>query len=186
MERYDRAKVGKLIAWSGDHFVYEYGTDDVLKTSNLEHVLGHVGREKSQRDYELCLRYFGTFILPTTFLKSPKGEHIAKVQKRLAGHTLTKGDMSDERIRTQLKEVVVRYEMMKRDGHPPLDFIGTHGLFLPRICNIFLTDEGQLFLIDTTLIELDGIPVLRPLAKVVRWYAERRQDKLLIGFLRQD
>ncbi len=183
MDVYDTEKVGKCIAWSGDHFVYEYDADSVIKFSKIEFVLGHVGREKALRDYEVCKRYFGENVLPTEFLRFPTAPHMAKRQKKISGHSLTSADLKDGGVRTELQKIATAYHRMVSEGVAPLDLIGGHGIIFERLSNIFVTDDKKLYLIDTTLIEFE-VRFLRPLVRLVCRHAVRRQNRLLREFLK--
>ena len=46
----DKTKIGRLIAWGGEHFVYEYDTDSVIKFSILYFFLGSKAKEKATRN----------------------------------------------------------------------------------------------------------------------------------------
>jgi hypothetical protein len=43
----DKTKIGRLIAWGGEHFVYEYDADRVIKFSTLYFFLGPKAKEKA-------------------------------------------------------------------------------------------------------------------------------------------
>ncbi len=183
MEQYDLGHIGALIAWGGDHFVYRYGTDSVLKLSKIEFVLGRIGRNKAYRDYEICRRYFGDAVLETTFLKAPGSERVGKLQPFLSGRSVTREDLHNPRVRAQFEVFLDAYRQMQKDGYAPVDLIGGHGIWSRTLANIFLAEDTKLYLIDTTLIEVD-VPVIRIIARVVRTLAMMRQEATIAYLLK--
>jgi hypothetical protein len=182
MEMYDPKKIGTTLAWGGEHFVYRYGTDAVLKFSKFEFFLGQAGRAKSFRDYALCQRYFGDAVLPTSFLKAPRGTRIAKLQPLLVGRSIMREDLADPQVRAQFETMLESYRRMLKEGYPPVDLIGGRGIWSRTLANIFLANDRKLYLIDTTLIDID-LPVLRLMAKLVRTFALARQEATIAHFL---
>jgi hypothetical protein len=174
---------GTRIAWGGDHFVYCYGADRVIKFSKIEFVLGSDGAKKARRDYDLAKKYFGDAVIDTEFLQLGKRQYFAKVQPRIHGHRLTARDLSDPAMRMQFRTIIAKYRQMRSDGYAPLDLIGGHGVFRKMLSNLFCTEGKELVIIDTTLMEAEGL-LPGMLAKCIRFFAERRQEAIIAAFLK--
>ena len=166
MPTYDKTKIGKWIAWGGDHFVYEYGAGQVIKFSGIDYFFGKKGREKSLRDYAVCKRYLGEYVLNTEFVTSVNGKHVAKLQPKVVGHSLTKKDMARSDIERQLTDLVQKYDLLLKQEGEVLDLIGRGGIFRRTLSNIFVDAEDKLYLIDTTLLVAGDIPLLQSLIRI--------------------
>jgi hypothetical protein len=106
-EMYDSNKVGKCIAWSGDHYVYEYGQNEVIKFSKFDFFLGkQKALEKSSLDREVCAKYFGTNYLDTKILFSTLNHKVAIIQPKIQGKFLSIEDLSDTLIKEQFQEIM--------------------------------------------------------------------------------
>ena len=180
MKVYKGAKIGRLIALGGEHVVYAYGTDQVIKFSLLFYFLGHRALAKAERDIELCSKYFSDYFLETDILISANGKHLVHVQEKIEGRPLTVNDVRDMTIRKQFDEIVVGYRSLIRAGHPEIDLIGRTGFFGSCFSNIFVTPQHTLVIIDGTLWEATGF--LRPLVSLIRTIAIWRQDMVLKEF----
>ena len=75
-----RVKIGRLIAWGGEHFVYEYDTDSVIKFSMLYFFLGSKAKEKATQDYDTCKKFFGKYLLETEIAILSNNKHIVQIQ----------------------------------------------------------------------------------------------------------
>ena len=98
----DKTKIGRLIAWGGEHFVYEYDADRVIKFSTLYFFLGSKAKEKATQDYNTCKDFFGKYLLETEIAFSSNNKYIVHIQPKIAGHFLTKKDLEQEYIRDGL------------------------------------------------------------------------------------
>lgn len=182
MDTYNPKEIGTLMAWGADHLVYRYGNESVLKFSKFDFILGRHGRVKAIRDYEVCRDYFGSRVLLTEFMRAPRGSRLAKRQVFLVGRNITKEDMENPRIQSQFMEILAAYRNMIADGVPPVDLIGGKGIFTRTLANIFVSTDGRLYLIDTTLIDVD-IPILRTLVKIFGVFVLSRQEATIAHFL---
>ena len=183
MDTYRPEKIGKMIAWAGDHFVYEYGADQVIKFSKLDRMMGQEkAGEKSVAEYELCRKYFGDFILETRIVSSPDGRRVAKLQQKISGRFLKKADLSDERVRAQWVELLRCYDQYVASGAPFLDLLGQMGVWRRCLSNIFVTPEHTLILFDATVFTPDDFPrwqwpVIYVLLIVARILQRRRVEE---------
>lgn len=167
MNVYNRNKLGKLISWRGDHFVYEYGTDEIIKFSKFDYFLGF---DKSQKivpeEYALCKQLFGEYILDTEITMSADQKRVALIQQRISGHCLTAEDLRDKGIKRQFREIAERYSAMLKNGHPEIDLVGHEGVFrIFKRClgNVLVTDSGKLVIFDVTLLNMNRFaPFIRP------------------------
>lgn len=176
----DKTKIGRLIAWGGEHFVYEYGTDSVIKFSTLYFFLGSKAKEKATQDYDTCKEFFGKYFLETEIAIS-LNKHIVQIQPKITGHFLTKKDLEHEYIQRQFKEIVNGYHSMIKTKNTEIDLIGRAGVFRRCLSNIFVTPNNELFIIDATLMEVTGF--LRPIVYLIRTFITWRQNSMIKHFL---
>lgn len=158
MHTYDEKLIGKLLAWAGDHWVYEYGDDRVIKFSKFDYFTGtSEALRKYVSDYEICRRHFGDYILETDIVASSDGNRVAKIQPKIAGQFLTKRMLKSEGVRAQLKEFLERYDEFT--GAAFFDLIGHHGILRPCLSNVYVTPLGKLVVFDATLFNIRELPV---------------------------
>jgi len=184
MDTYDEKKIGKLIAWIGDHFVYEYDTDKVIKFSKFDFFLGRKkAKEKSNNDYVICKQYFGKYILETRIVSSQDGQRIAKIQQKVSGRFLAVRDLQNEHIKTQFREILQAYDVMRADGRPHLDLIGQKGVWQKCMSNILITKEHHLMIFDATLFDAREFSLWqRPFMFALFYIARSIQDARLDTF----
>ena len=160
MDVYNETKIGKMVAWAGDHFIYEYGENEIIKFSKFDFLMGKKNAlAKFYNDYNLCKQYFGNYILDTEICYSKNGRRIAKIQRRLTGHLLTLKDLDDEYIRSQLREILQSYDRMAQSKLPFIDLIGQKGVWKKCIGNIFVTADKKLVIFDATLFKVSEFRV---------------------------
>ena len=177
----DKTKIGQLIAWGGEHFVYEYETDRVIKFSTLYFFLGSKAKEKATQDYDTCKKYFGKYLLETEIAISSNNKYIVQIQPKIAGHYLTKKDLEHEYIQKQFKEIVNRYHTMIKTKNTEIDLIGRAGVFRRCLGNIFVTHSNELFIFDATLMKVTGF--LKPIVFLIRIFITWRQNSTIKFFL---
>jgi hypothetical protein len=184
METYDLHKIGKCIAWTGDHSVYEYGKDRVIKFSKFDFFLGREkAKEKSVLDRNVCAKYFGINFLDTQIMLSPTGRKIALVQPKIQGTFLSQEDLDDKLIQHQFKEMMEGYRAMLGAGYPPVDLIGGTGAFVKKMGNIFVTSTRHLYLFDATLLDPKPFPFYcRPFIYSLFMFALKLQNQTIAEF----
>lgn len=177
----DKTKIGRLISWGGDHFVYEYDTDSVIKFSTLYFFLGSKAKEKATQDYDTCKKFFGKYLLETEITISSNNKHIVQIQPKIEGHFLTKKYLEHEYIQKQFKEIVNGYHSMIKTGNAEIDLVGRAGVFRRCLSNIFVTPNNELSIIDATLMEVTGF--LKPIIFLIRTFITWRQNSTIKFFL---
>jgi hypothetical protein len=179
---YTEEKLGSLIAWSGDHSVYRYGTDHVVKFSRLEYILGDRVKGRIERDVDVCRRFFGQYILDTDVV-SFAGRTLL-IQPYITGNPIRRSHMADPNAQRQFREIVFQYHAMKREGIPPIDLIGGTGLLHSELSNVFLLNDGRVRIIDMTLIDTEGLGSLAiAVSGPITAYAIRKQERLINNLL---
>ena len=164
MEIYEASKKGRLIAWAGDHFVYAYGKDEVIKFSKFDFFLGYErALKKAVDDYALCKKYFDEFLLDTRIVVSLDTKFVALIQKKISGTHLAARDLRKPDVLRNYRDLVERYHDMTAREHTFLDLIRQKGLWRGVVSNIFVTPDNQLLLFDATLFDVHEFPLwLRP------------------------
>ena len=183
IESYDKNKIGKFIAWGGDHVVYDYDTDKVIKFSLIEFIYGKKGQEKSINDYYISKRFFEKYLLETEFVISKDGRYTAAVQPKIFGHYLSKSDLNDIGIQKQFEQIIKKYNKLLKSNYPKIDLVGRGGAFRNFMSNVFVTPGKQLLIIDSTLLEFKSSGMFRPIFFVICSYADWRQKYLINDFL---
>ncbi|HAE36239.1 TPA: hypothetical protein DCX66_04075 [Candidatus Nomurabacteria bacterium] len=185
METYDKGKIGELISWGGEHFVYNYGEDKVIKFSSLFYIIGKdKALLKLEKDYKICQEFFGGYILQTEAMVSPNKKYFVQVQPKINGRFLYSKDLENEEIRKQFIEIIDSYNKMIKSGDPEVDLIGRGGVLNPCLSNIFVTDNNKLKIIDATLLSVEGFTFLRLyifLLRKIVIYIQNRTIKLFIN-----
>lgn len=174
MDFYDPSRIGRRIAFLGEHTVYMYGEREVIKFSRLTKLFGGGEIEYLRRDLEIGQKYFGEYMVPTRIATLSDGSKPALMQPFVRGRILKKSDLIDPRVRMQYREIVERHQRMVADGHSPIDLMSGMGFLLGRPRNIFLTDS-----MDVRLIDVMSVDMLSPF---FRLWIQARQDKILTRF----
>ena len=182
---YEEALIGRRLAWGSEHTVHDYGDTEVIKFSIIEKFLGAKGAEKTAYDLDISKRFFGEFFLETRLAVSPDGRRTVVIQKKVRGRDLVKNDLRDPVLRDQFNEIVRRDRSMISEGYAVVDLIGQAGFFTRKICNIWVIDD-TLRVIDSSLVELRGVPILSALSPLVSKLWLLRQDALIEDFLKKD
>jgi len=183
MQPYDKSKVGRLIAWRGDHFVYNYDQDKVIKFSKFEFLLGKKYTEKTTQDYNICKQFFGKYVLDTEIIVLPQNQRSIKIQPKITGHHLTKEDLKDLSIARQFDEIMASYRLLTQAGNAEIDLIGQEGFFKRSMGNIFITPNRQLFIIDAMLFDIQGFAIFRPFFSLIFMIGLWRQKSIIKYFL---
>lgn len=181
---YDKTKIGRLVAWKGDHLVYEYNTDKEIKFSKFDFLMGYKkAKDKNIKDYDICKKFFGKYLLETELVTSQNGKRLALIQPKIFGHFLEIRDLQQEIIREQLKEILAGYYAMIKAGNIEIDLVGSGGILCRCMSNIFVTKENKLVIFDATLMDISGFPLLeRPFFFLLAKFAKWRQDSNLKAF----
>ena len=180
---YDKRKIGKLIAWGGDNFVYEYDDGQVIKFSIFSWMLGKHSQAKVLRDYKICKQFFGDYILETEVVSSKNGRRIALVQPKITGRYLLEKDLADDFIYRQFQEITAVYQLLIKAGYAPIDLVGGRGAIMNRLSNIFVTPKKKLVIIDAMLVEFEGAGIFSPIFFLLQAAFNWRQGKLLKRFV---
>lgn len=186
MKPYDKSKIGKFIGYGGEHIVYEYGTDKVIKFSLHVYMSGASAVAKKVADYEVGRRYFNEYVIPTEVIEWRNGKRAVELQNRVACRFLQKEDLKNADIKRQFDDIMARYRRLEAETGTVFDLFGREGLLSLRrptyMSNIMVGEDGRLLLNDFTLLSLAPRWWEWPLWLVIRW-ARGRQEQLLRRFL---
>ena len=184
METYDKGKIGRCIAWTGDHQVYEYDSAEVIKFSKFDYFLGfEKAKDKSLLDIELCRNFFGRYFLDTRVAISSKENRVALVQLKIVGRYLVPRDLKNETIKNQFIDIMHGYNHLVAAGHSPVDLIGGKGVLIRGMSNIFVTPNDRLYLFDATLLDSKDFPLLcRPFLSALFGLAIHMQTLIIRSF----
>lgn len=186
MKPYDKSKIGIFLGYGGEHLVYEYGADKVIKYSLHIAISGKSAVRKKVRDYEIGRLYFNEYLIPTEIIEWKNGRWAVELQDKVTHRFLRKEDLDDPKLRAQFDDIMARYRRLEAETGEVFDLFGREGLFSfgrpASMSNILVTPEGTLALNDFTLLSLDPRWWEWPLWLFIRW-ARGRQARLLQQFL---
>lgn len=182
---YHKNKIGRCIGWGGEHLVFEYGEDQVIKFSLHVLLSGKSAVDKIQYDYDQGLKYFQDYIWPTDIITWHNGSKCIEIQQKVQCRFLRKDDLCHPIVKQQFVDIMSRYDHMATETNQVFDLLGREGLLkrkLNYISNILITPERKLILIDFTILNINK-PKFRewPLRLIIMW-ARYRQKKLLLSF----
>ena len=184
IESYDKSKIGRLISWGGDHTVFEYGHDKVIKYSLIELLMGKEGRPKIERDYRICKDFFRDYLLPTELKISKNGKFTIAIQPKIFGKYLRIEDLANAIVKHQFREIMLAYNKLISSGYDQIDFVGRGGVFKNCMSNIFVTPSKRLVIIDTTLLEFKSSGVFSFLFFFIKKLAVWRNNNVIKMFIK--
>ena len=155
-KNYDESKIGKRIGHGSDRIVYMYGENQVIKISKFSYILGKKIHFKLLKDYEICKKYFGEFVVETQNV-SGKGSTYVEIQSFVHGVSYTKKHSENKVLHAQLQEIKNITDRMILDGNHPIDLIGHGALTGFRLSNVFVDEKNQLQIIDAALLEGNSV-----------------------------
>ena len=169
MKYYYSKKIGKLISAGSEHVVFEYGDDSVIKFSIVNILIGvDKGYIRATNELSLCKQYFGDYILDTEILLSKNHRFVVEIQPKIEKRYLTIKDMQNPLIRAQFKDIIQRYTKLVTKENIEIDLTGQAGLFKQRLSNIFITNDNELKIIDTTLLNVSSPFWLRMFLTIIK------------------
>jgi hypothetical protein len=182
MQVYDKAKIGRFLAFGGEHFVYEYEDDKVIKFSGLFFLAGkNYAFNKAKEDDYLCTKYFGNFYLATEIAVSQNNKYLAHIQLKIKGEPLQKRHLQDKAVFNQFLRVVKCNRSLEEGEMVSIDLLGRGGILKNNLSNIFVTNENELIIIDGTILSFEGI--LSYIPKFAINFLIWRQNKIINNFL---
>jgi hypothetical protein len=178
---YESREIGKKLAHGGDHTVYDYGENEVIKFSLLFRLLGSGALEKAIRDVETCCRFFGDYMLETQVATSLNSTQVAYIQPKIVGRPLAAFDLRNTNAMKQFREIVYAHRTMRRATDTEIDLVGAEGFVRGCLSNVFVTKNGMLRIIDATVMDVGGYlwPAMLLVRSVVTWRQEAIIDSLL-------
>lgn len=184
MKVYERAKIGRCIAWTGDNFVFEYGDSEVIKFSKLNLFRSfEKAKEHVTADHADAKRIFGKYMLETTVARSLNGRTLALIQPKIIGRPLSSSDLEHESIRLQFTEFMNRYRDAVKAGHAGFDLIGLQGVLTTKMANIFVTPEHKLTFIDVLSLSVHSFySLFRPFFWIMYSIGYVIQERILYAF----
>lgn len=179
--KYDEKKIGKKIARGFDRIVYMYGDNEVIKFSTLTSVLGEKMHRKMVRDYEICKKIFGNYILETIDVTDKEGSHV-EIQKYVLGVPFSSTHLKNPELYTQLKEIYHFNNTLIEKGYPQVDLIGHGSLRHFCLSNVLVSEDAKLVIIDATLIESRSLGIVGVLGLPVVFFIHLYQTIIFYYF----
>ncbi|MBD3244717.1 MAG: hypothetical protein GF335_01860 [Candidatus Moranbacteria bacterium] len=183
---YNKEKIKQRLAVSGEHIVYRYGKDQVIKFpyGPIHLVDKRDSLNKIKSETPLIKKYFSDFIVAyeILFYQKNKQKTYCIIQDFVKGRSLKLKDKKNPQIKAQLKKLIKANEKMARQTGYVFEFFGIKNLFFHFIFkgmdNVFIVKD-KIKLIDHGLIS-SQTKITRSfiLRLFIRW-AIKRQKKLL-------
>jgi hypothetical protein len=166
---YNQQEIGACIARLGDHRVYRYGEDEVIKFSQFDwcrtadDLVAYY-----QSEISVLMEAFGAYMVPTQVVVSANRKRVALLQPLIEGTPLRKTDLHDAAVARQLQVVVTALHATQKDGEY-IDLVGGgKNFFAAALGNIFITSDGCLQIIDVTVLRTKDFWVLvRPVVWLI-------------------
>jgi len=188
---FDEGKVGKRLSISGEHSVYKYGENQVIKfpVGPIYYADPEEAYQKVSNEARLAESYLRDFIVPfevLTYIKKGKKKYCI-IQKYIEGRPLTIKDMRDPNLRAELKRLTDANNIMYNSSGFTVEFFGIKRLvwhaFSPKMENVLLMPNGKLKIIDFGMIsDTMMVSSSQSVRFVIQW-AVKRQRKLLNLYL---
>lgn len=189
---YDRASLGKRISVSGEHIVYMYKEDQVIKfpAGPIYHADQEEAYDKIVNESRLANTYFRQFMAPfKVFTRTRKGKKSYYIiQKFIPGRHLELSDTQNIQLKTELKRLIAYNNRMYRETGFTLEFFGVRSLLfhgvIKKMENVLVTENGELRIIDFGMISdkviISSSPILRLIIKWAIWRQQRLLKKYLV------
>lgn len=189
---YPKEKVGRLLKIGGEHLVYQYGEDQVIKFPNLlARVLFNQQKlaEKKKADLQLAKKYFSDYLLATEYLPLINSKYsYCLIQPKVLVRPLLLKDLENKYIKEQFLAIIAINDIIKEQEKVSFDFLGAWRLILnglvsnKSINNLMITNNEKIIILDTVFLEYQSCAWSKLLYFISRW-AERKQTKVLSYFL---
>lgn len=190
-----KKKIGRLIKIGGEHLVYQYGHDQVIKFPNILAKTLFNNRklaEKKKSDFSLAEKYFPEYLLKTDCLISDEvNKPYCLIQPLVNVRPLIKKDLKDKEIKENFEKILMINKQIKEKEGLSFDFFGAWRLLFNEILpmssvnNILLTPEKKIIILDVVFLEYQKCQWSKLLSLISQW-AEKRQKKLLNKILKND
>ena len=149
---YNFKKIGKFLGSGGEHLVFAYGADNVIKFSMHVWITGRSVVRNILADHKLALKYFEPYYVAPELHVWDAERKMVEIQPRVHGRHLHKKDLVRPKIREQLRDIVERHDRMHEAEGRPFDFFGFHGIVGLRdsshLSNILITPDDSLKIVD--------------------------------------
>lgn len=179
------SKIGRIIGLGGEHVIFAYEDSNVIKFSWHVSLSGKHGVKKLLADYHIGEHYMGEYLLPIDIRTWNFGHSAVEIQKKIKCRPITKDDLKDEGMRTQLRDILARNQRMVDDLGYGCDLFGFKGLVgrlaHHEISNVLITDGNILRMVDFTTLTIRPRWFEWPLVRFIHW-AQKRQAYLLATY----
>jgi signal peptidase I len=184
---YNKKIIGRKIANAGEHIVYRYGENQIIKfpSGPIYYANPEEAYNKVENEFRLANKYFKKFLVPTQLVtyKEKDCKRYCIIQDFVENRPLNPKDMQDENLKMQFKEIMEANNRMYLNSRFTLELFGLKGLilhnFFPKMENIVVTQDNTLRIMDFGMISHLNLVSSSP---ILRWFiqwAVKRQGKLL-------
>ncbi|MBD3238233.1 MAG: hypothetical protein GF332_01150 [Candidatus Moranbacteria bacterium] len=188
---YQKSKIKRLISISGEHIVYAYGDQHVIKfpSGPIHLVSSKDALNKVKKEDQLQQKYLKQYQVPyqLCFYKKNGRPTYCVIQKYIQGRAFKIKDLKNPNLKQKLRSLIKANNLMYKQTSYILELFGIKSLFfhfwLRKMENVFVVNQNQLKIIDLGLIS-DKAKITKSLILrlVIRW-AIKRQTQLLKQYL---
>jgi hypothetical protein len=188
---FDEKLVGKFIAAGGEHKVYRYGDDKVIKFPFGPRYWFNPAKycENLQRDELIVRRYFGEYLVQREihfFFEISKPSYVI-IEPKLPGRHLRRDDLKNKKVLKQFEEIVEINNSLIKQEDLSVEIYGLRGLLIKgkwEASNIMFNPENKkLYLTDAGIMHFGRNKDQQILISLATVWATRRQKKLIKHFL---
>jgi len=188
---FDKKKIGKLFNLGGEHVVYNYNGEQVIKFPNILAKILFNNRklaEKKQADLKICQEYFSEYLLTTEFLAEPaKRRPYGLIQPRVVVRPLSIKDLKNNELRDNFFRILKINNKLKEKHRLSFDFLGAWRLvfnwLLPteHLSNLMVNENNEIIILDIVFLEYQ-----KSWSKLLLWisrWAEKKQQRVIKKFI---
>lgn len=190
---FNEKKIGHRLRVSGEHKVFKYGKNEVIKfpAGPIFYFKRQDAISKIKRDHRLIKTHLKKYTAQSEihyFKKDDKGTYCI-IQEFIKGRPLEISDLNNKEIKKKFKELVERNNKMIKEEGFSLEFFGIYSLilhfFLKRMDNVIVAFNNKLYITDLGLIsKKKPISSSIILSLFIKW-AYHRQKKLLQKYIKE-
>jgi hypothetical protein len=184
---FEEKLVGRFIAAGGEHKVFRYGDDKVIKFPFGPRYWVNPAKycENLRRDELIVRRYFGAYLVQREihFYYIGSRPSYVIIEPKLHGRHLLRDDLKIKAVYKQFQEIVeINSEMINQEDLS-VEIFGLRGLLLKgrwEASNImFNPDNNRIFITDAGVMHFGRNQDQQILLSLVTVWAMRRQAKLI-------
>jgi hypothetical protein len=190
---FDKKQIGRIIALGGEHRVYRYDDNQVIKFPFGPRYWINAKKycDNLKRDEQIVRQYFGEYLIDReiVYFNRLGTPSYAIIEPKISGRHLKKKDLDDSHINNHFHDLVEINQRLVSQENLSAEFFGLRGLVdkgKKEICNIMLEQgTNKLYLIDAGVMHFGKRKDQQIMIDLVTKWAMKRQTRLLKYYLNE-